>query len=375
MLEEDLRTMFEKQAAASQPPAPFGVALIRRRASAARRRHLVAGLASPVVAAGAVAAIAFAALPPGVPAHRSGPSPTAASTAPGTTPKLFNPFRPYAAFGWLPSHQSTHVGSFLTRTEVLEATRPTGPNSNIELDVVAAGQCHVTKGRLTCKYQQDTVGAGDRLVGRAIGRVDGHEAYWTPGQDRRGWPFPVPSVLNWEYAPNAWATVAGPNLTSATTLRIARRAVFGPAAARPLRFTTQLQQVPADWHVFCTTAGWQGDVEYASSFDVTAQKPDANPGCGYAHQAPTIEEGVGSKRACASLMDKTARSRVIDGFHVLTEKYLSWTTLCASDADGDFVWIELGDSPRPPISTVNLFAHHLTLFGPNPANWVSAPIG
>jgi hypothetical protein len=373
MLENDLRTLFEQQAAADQPPAEVSVASILRRASTARRRQLAAGFASPMLAVGAVVGIALGGLlPGGAPAHPVGHRPattTPAPAPPGTAPSVFSPFQPYAAFGWLPAHLSTHVQDYLFLTEVVLLASSPALQFHAELDVQAAGKCHIGAGRLICKYGMQ-YGLPVNKIGRPVGLVDGAEAYWTPA--RGSGMFGTYSVLDWEYAPGAWATLVGPNLT--TALQVARRVVFGPAAARPLRFAVQLQHVPAAWHVFCVVADWQRGVEYASNFVVTAQKPDANPGCGYAQRAPTIDEGVGSERACASLMGTKAAPHVINGFHVLTEKYLSWNTLCANNAGGVFVWIEVNVSD-PTITVVNLFAHHLKLFGPNPAKWAAAPIG
>lgn len=373
MLEEDLRTMFDQQAAADQPPTRFSIASITRRARTARRRQIAAGIASPAVAVGAVAAIALAGvLPGGVPAHPTGPGPNISNqSVPKTAPTRFNPFQPYASFGWLPDHTSKHVTDYLFRTELTLSTSTTKPRLQIELDVYAADACHLEASLVTCKYRDG--GLMDTRAGRPVGRVDGHTAYWAPlrGQDKLRVPIANPTMLYWRYASGAWAILAYPTLN--TALRIARNVNFGPSAARPLKFTVQLQHVPVDWHVFCVTGNWLGNVEYASSFAVTPGKPDANPACGYPHSGPIIDEGLASENACVPLMNNRGKPGVVDGVHVLTENYLGFTSLCANDVDGDFVWIELGEGPL--ISAVNMFAHHLKAFGPKPANWAASPIG
>lgn len=430
MLENDIRSAYLQMAAADQPASRVSIPVATRRGRARIRMHRAGAIGTPVFAAGAVLAIALtSAFPAGLVGTRR---PSSAAQAPA--PAYFNPLRPYVAFGWLPGSASTQTMGLYGRTEQLVY----GPSPAILLDAYSAGHCRVRRHNLLCNAgdgQPQQIPDGH--LGRKAGTVTGHQAYWmaaspiatltplAPSGTNTAEPFPsytntagpaptdtntaglypsesptaepsspgsstqvqrhatVPTVavpakggvsLKWQYARGGWAILTAPSLS--TALRIARNVRFGPTAGPPISFPFQLISVPASWQVNSVATRWLDGVQYASSYLVTAGPVDGVPLGVYPKTTPLFDAGAGSADACAGLMYYKTTTRVINGYKVTIDhdvKFWPQYQLCASDANGVFVLINVGS--RPAITPVQLFASHVRLLGPDPANWTTNPVG
>jgi hypothetical protein len=415
MLESDIRAVYEEMADSDLPPSTISIPAATHRGRMRLGLHRSGIIAAPVFAAAAVLAIALSGVLPG---GLLGTGRTADSAF-GPAPAHFDPLSPYASFGWLPGHESARVSGLFGTTDLILYGR------GVLLDAYSAGHCQVRGGGLLCNP-----GDGrphqipDGKLGRLAGKVAGQPAFWQPERhqvlmlgivallrNRTAGPMPSgtntagavpdntstagtvpdntstagrqvsastsqgprPGSLKWQYARNGWAIVEAPSLS--TALRIARDIRFGPGVGTPVSFPFQLTGVPADWHVDSVLTSWIGDVQYARSFVVTSGLPDATPLGIYPAATPLFDAGPASLNACGGLMYYRASTTVIRGYRVSLDSGRLWPQqqLCAGNADGVFVWMNLGRGPA--ISAVDLFAHHLRLLGPDPANWTTQPIG
>src|SRR5215472_10163265 len=104
-LEEQVRDLYRQVTDAEQPPARVSIAESLRQGRLLRRRRRLSAAAAPVIAAAAVAGIAFAATLPGV--HRAASPP---STNPAPLPGRFDPLTVNMSFGWLPAGEAALTG-------------------------------------------------------------------------------------------------------------------------------------------------------------------------------------------------------------------------------------------------------------------------
>jgi hypothetical protein len=376
VLESDIKKLYEQMAGRELPPSKINIPAAHRRGRRLRRRRQAGVIVAPLLAAAAVLAIALTTLPAGP--HRTAPPP-ASSGAPAAAPQQFNPLIPFASFGWLPDHASLQTTSLLGQTELLLDGNPPGyPHEpSVQLDAHSAGLCHVAGRELNCSVAGGT--AVPETVGRRVGVVDGHPAYWAPPQvpkRRNGVPQlggVQPGTLVWQYAAGGWAALNTETLPDA--LRIAANVRFGYAGQPHIRFRFQLTGVPADWQVNAVGTAWQDGVLYANNYQITAGHVDAVPEGDYPSTTPFLETGAGGKNACVGLLYYKISTTVINGYQVelSSSSRSGWPKyeLCADDADGTFVWI--ADGSRPTLSPVSIFGQHMRLLGPDPANWTTQP--
>jgi hypothetical protein len=364
MLEDDIKSLYDRMADMDQPPSSISIPGAGRTGRVRLTRRRAAAVATPVLAAVAVIAIALTA---SIQGSQHGTPPTG---SPQRAPQYFNPLRPYARFGWLPpkSPSSQADGEVISQRMM-----SLGNSSGAFLVLFAAGACHVTGHALNCSP------SGERYpLGRSVARVDGHPAYWTAPQKTRG-PFISPGVLAWQYAAGGWAVLdyLAPGHASARNdaVKIADRVRFGYRGEPAIRFPVQLTDVPANWQVNCVATSLLGHVMYAASDVVTAGRVTGSI-CGddAPLNAPHFDAGRGAKNACAGLIYSNPKPEVINGYQVVlgTEKMWPNNELCADDAAGTFVWIAIG--AHPVLSPASIFAHHLRLLGSNPAKWTTKPI-
>jgi hypothetical protein len=373
MLESDLRHLFEQQAATDLAPTPISITAALRIGRTKLRRRRAGAVSSPFLAAGVATAIVLGAGPASRPQP---PAPDSGAAAPNS----FDPLRPYVRLGWLPAHSREAQANLDRSSVVVGFGNPIG-----ELIAYSAGQCAATSGVLKCPLAYGAVPSPTRQrLGRRVGRVHGHPAYWnaaggpvlsetTGVSSSKGHITSKVHVdqqdgaLAWQYASGGWADVFA--LTPRDALKIARAAVFGPAAATPLRFPAQLTSAPASWRVDSTdevgpSGGKLGVIVFSGSAGLPAVS--AAPSSG--------------KSACHQALAGATRVRTTDiGGHLVYTFWASTTHppewhLCAPDADGLWVYLSAAPGKSDKLSVLSAAFAHLRLLGPDPAHWTTSPI-
>jgi hypothetical protein len=376
MLESDLRTLFERQAARELPPAPISIPAARRLGRTRLRRRRTGTFGGPVLGAGAVITVVLAGQ--FVSNQATQPPPGGSTTA--AAPMYFNSLRPYVRLGWLPNGVWPAQTDLSPTSLVLSFGNPAG-----ELIAFSAGQCAVASNALRCPRAYGAVPSPTRQrLGREVGRVNGHPAYWTPNGG------PILSVtggvsssnariksdthvrqrdgaLAWQYAPGGWADVYA--LTPGIALRIASAARFGPKVAAPLTFPVQLTGAPAAWHI-------------DRGYEVRARDRAVSV-VGFAGRAgmPAVAAAPSSgESACrqALAQETEIRTRVINGYKVYTygasAAHPAESGLCAPDAGGLWVLLTAAPGTSDELSTLVTIFAHMRLLGQDPANWTTDPV-
>ncbi len=367
MLEEDIKSLYDRMADMDQPPSSISIPGAGRAGRVRLNRRRATAVATPVLAAVAVIAIALTASIQGG-LHETQPTGTGQRA-----PQYFNPLRPYARFGWLPPGSRGGLRAENTGT-ISQGEMSLGNPLGASLGLYAAGVCHVTGHALNCAE------AVPVPLGRSVAQVDGHPAYWTAPQKVRS-PFALttPGVLAWQYAVGGWAVLeyqsAGHASARNEAVKIADRVLLGYRGEPAIRFPVQLTDVPANWQVNCVATSLLGHVMYATSDVVTAGRVTGSE-CGDDNplNAPHFDLGQGAKNACAGLIYAHPQPEVINGYQVVLGAEKTWPNyeLCADDAAGTFVWIAIG--AHPTLSPASIFARHLRLLGSNPAKWTTEPV-
>jgi hypothetical protein len=354
MLETDIRAVYQRMAEIEPPPSSTVSIPAAHRQGRSRLRWRQASLiGAPLLAASAVLAIA---LSDTVLSGTAPPPARPAEPVPATAPAQFS-LRPYAWFGWLPGSQRGQVEVQLAlKTQALTVGQP---SVAIVLQVQAAHICAVRSDQLACS------GAGspqppNNALGRQVGLVDGHPAYWN-------------GVLIWQYASGGWAWLGAADRQQA--LRIAASVRFGPTAGPPVRFPFQLTDVPASWHVGDILTRWlRGDL-YASVFAVTVGQLDNFGSIIPQSETTAFTVLPAGEQSCTTWMGGYDPSEhMVKGYEVLVAT--SGTTversLACVSASGLFIAITT--ERGVPASSLDLFAYHMQLLGPDPANWTTQPI-
>lgn len=393
MLETDLTTLFNLEAAAEQPAAQISLPAARRAARIRRSWHRTLVIATPVMAAGAVLAIVAGAtlLTSGsaAPARKTGPvAPSFAKLRQG-----FDPMRIYASFGWLPAGTSIARGE-TSRTLDVVATQGTLAFSLLvhqpgwcTLRPVSAGSGST---ELSCSTNSPAGGSPPRVTGRAPD-IGGHPAYWASNNSGPMliWAYSAGAWVELEYFSSCQASQPPVNTGSgcirrATLVEVARRARIG-LPADPVVFPAVLTNVPKNWRVATTSFTAQHGRLLASGIQVSAGanlipplsvQPANTP---FLQVIPTAEEKAITDTYCTagSFPGGHPRREVINGYQVLAgyvrAPYSPTYQACSPDADGLLVFIEqLG--AHPTLSVTALFSR-LHLLGTDPADWTTKPVG
>ena len=370
MLEHAVSELFEQQAAEDPPPTRASVIAAARRGRSRRRRRRAAIAASPVLATGAVLAIALGGIIPAG-AYHATPTPTAPAAAASQAPRLFNPLRPYASPGWLPAGQS--VTQFVAGFSPLE-DQYSGP-TDVVLTVYARGVCRLSSRSFTCGWPGDQAAPQNSVpridVGRQISDLSGHAAYWKLPAG------PGIGALTWQYAAGGWAVVTVPGLRDA--LRMAHSVRFGKAASPLATFPFQLTGVPADWRVNSVTTKVDHGVRYAFSFSVTAGPVNTILGLTFPpRQVVTVEMGPEYGSSCKSYFANASyRRQLIDGSETFVLRRPSaWDSGAKSGlcTVADRVLASVITYGQSAVAATDLLAHHMRFLGPDPANWTTRPI-
>jgi hypothetical protein len=365
MLEQALTELFEQQTSADEPPMRASVAQAAREGQALRRRRRAGAVVTPLFAAGAVAAVALAAVV--LPGHigaratalRAGA--TAKSQQAGSLPRHFNPQYQYATFGWLPTGASLTGGTTAPGSISLQADSsiPNATGSEVtgyswRWTEYARGQCHVHGAVLVCGGQSVM-----RITSRASDVV-GKPAYWGYGPQYPGGPLNIPEnhaphLLGYAYG-GGWATLGAPRpglLKVAQNIRV---------VVAKIRYSVHLAGVPASWQIV-TSSYWSSPAGPASnSFSVRAS----------ATSQVALDMGP------VGILPCQGQRLVVAGVHVLVSRDYPAAptpvtyTLCAPRDHG--AWFRVDETGRAGIGVIPLFRSHLRLLGLDPANWTTQPL-
>ncbi len=406
MLEANLTTLLNLEAAAEQPPARISLPAARRNARTRRYWHRTLVLATPVLAAGAVVAIVAGATlfasGRATSINRTGPvGPTLTALGPG-----FDPMRVYASFGWLPAGTSVSGGETSRTMDWVDSNGALISS----LYVHQPGLCGLQEvpassgaTDLNCSDNSPTGGYPPRVTGRAPD-IDGHPAYWastSAGQfliwtySGRGWavlqtlsscsghrssPLPPGAVVIQPHAKDRPRCI-----TQAELVRVARSTSVGAPVAS-LWFPAVLTRVPKDWQVATTSFTVQHGHLLANYVQVTAGPKAMSPNGGPPDNTPVLtvlpvsEEQAANIycTASAGFLAGHPRPEVINGYQVLAAT-VPWPghpptqEVCAPDADGLVAFVEQTGA-HPKLSAATLFSR-LQFLGTDPARWTSHPVG
>jgi hypothetical protein len=370
MLESDLRVLFERQAEAEPPPSPISVPAARRVGQSRLRLRRTGTFASPVLAAGAVLAIALTAT--------IGSGPVGPAVAPGraqlAAPRRFNVLVPYAAFGWLPYRNSPLIGWTWPTAFRLMATRGRSEQWT-NLMIYGAGQCTLTVTRLSCGSAEADTNAVAVLGGRAPD-VNGNAAFWvrTAAGVVTGDIPTGGKMLAFRYARQGWAILQC--YGAANALRIAANVRYGRTSR--LRFAARLTALPPAWRTIQQIQFVANGTPPAAVEVLLGRNPSP-----WATPLPgTLSVAMLSLAALTGLKIHPACSQpkffpVLNGYRVYLDLGLEGSppvsTLTAPDADGLYLNLAIAGVAQP-MTPSEVFAHHLRLFGANRANWTTEPI-
>jgi hypothetical protein len=392
MIEAQVRALFT-DIANGEPGASRVDTQLAYRRGRARLRWRRAGMAgTPVLAVAVIAALLLAGAP-----FRPGGGGVSPGTGP-VAPRRFNPLVPYLSFGWLPAGDKlVEGGTSLGMVWLSAGPKPFTPQ-DFELDVYAAGKCHLTvAGPATHTSAVPQAGPAPSpgtkelkcstplgpptmpITGRAPA-IHGHRAFW--GQ---GW-------LIWQYARNGWAELGVPitprELKSDPAKRAAaeRDAVtiadhvrYG-AGTPPLLFPFQLTHLPSGWQVPTLTYVPAAGVLEVSTYSLGSGPPNLGEDGGLVYQTglPYFNFEPIGPRANPCYADRhhsTVTS--INGYRVVLTHQVMGTLdrqdLCTHARGLALFMSEFG--AHPAISLADLFGQHLRLLGRNPAHWTPNPIG
>jgi hypothetical protein len=381
MTESQIRELFAGIAGDEPETSQVDTELARRRARARLRGRRATAVGIPLLAV--VTAVAVALTVGLMPTHpRPGPAATGSGPA---APRQFSPLVPYLSFGWLPAGNSLVMGGVRRTAVSIEAgTKPYSIHS-WDLNVYAAGQCHLTRAAKTLKCGKgSSEGPSVNIVGTAPA-VRGHRAWWTGG--RLWW---VGAGLVWQYARDGWALLDLPNMyrdrnsvqqreaVQRDAVKIADHIRYG-ASTPPLVFPVQLTHLPPSWRVSSVVYLRDGRVLRARSYALAASSPSlgADGGLDYQSGLPYFTIDPASPKASCYRDPRKSTSETINGFHVVVTHDTAGNTprqdLCAANADGLSLYVSEQGS-HPALGVASLFRHHLQLLGDNPANWTETPI-
>lgn len=385
MLENDIAAVYERMAQAEAPPPQISIPAATRRGQARRRARRLTVIATPVLAAAAVAGIAVASL---VPAASPG-----SALLPPATGTAFSVAQPELDMQTLPAGTGREV-AFLAPGYQLYV-----PHQGQELELLAQGQCSLVAGRLTCpKNPYASVLPRTFPLRHTAGLVHGHRSYWVPrtypyASGETGCRVTVPGkprttntkdsgiasshvtqtrcrkqwsaydgTLAWQFAPGSWALLEA--RTPAIALALARPLKFGDHANPPTRFPAVLAGQPSSVRV--------------GVVNLEPNRSRLGSAAIFTGSTPVLSWAIYRHPRTASCTDVPAppyhgvttamvnSTRVVI-FHIHSVP-LQWT-VCAPDMSGVTIWLTGSDKA----ALLRQFADVQSL-GTNPAGWASYPV-
>lgn len=428
MDETGVRALLQRVADDPAPPSRVDIAAARQRGRRRIRWHRAALGAAPLAAAAAVALVVSGVIPASLGHGRGGLRP-----GQETPRSRFNPLRPYAAFGWLPTGFSGAAGTAMTKNTNESSTRSVvlaaGDQASgrvLALTVAAAGACRVTgpvrastavsvggprpqfrtvryPHGLSCDY--GLVGHDVTPLSRTTYPVLGGSAFYQPD-----------GSLAWEYAAGSWAQLTpfvlvtgggsikhgelrqyaaaqgwapGPAqsgipapvqsaATRALLHRVAANVHFGGTAR--IVFPFQLPALPVGWAL--SGAGYtQAGGRLLGTGNLTAGPADDPRALNV--QVELASQG-GNCKVIPGQWSRTSVQGALAAMGTLNKPGIHVQQVCAGDIAGLYLWLSLDrDVPgtsRPVPGGAGLgsalsLAGRLRLLGADPAAWTTDPLG
>jgi len=385
MLERSVERSLQEMADQEQPhPKVCIQQAIKQGSARLRRRRLMLGAGTPVLAACAALAISLAGVAPWS-GHGSPPVRRLGAIAPGT----FNPAELSVGFGWLPKGSLVLEAQTSPGSEGLYANGP--HNRAFFLVAFARSACHLSRAngieRLGCSPAAQNpeldMGATDTvpLAPARPPAIDGHPSFWLEGTGN----------LAWERAPGEWAVASGWN--TATTVRVAQAVKFGQQVPAkygqrvPVRFGARFMSLPPGWRLVSVDIGRAvlhgvsgRDLYEADEFTIAKVRTITATTPIYT-DAPMISFSADNSASDCGVPvlpnQRPLTSHVtIHGYHFTLTSSAAvnppYQTLCGSPIDGLAVSItETGAHQEfPPTKVMD----RLELLGPGPAHWVTNPL-
>jgi hypothetical protein len=180
--------------------------------------------------------------------------------------------------------------------------------------------------------------------------ANGHPAYLMLNDE--GHPY----SLAWQYARDGWATLQWSRLKQAQVMKVAARVRY--RSNLHLRFPFQLTRVPAGWTV--TGAGSQVEGGKQLGYLLYLDPGDGSDGITILIEPPY-------PNGCVNI-GGTTQPATFDGASGVLRT--AGQEACFGDLHGLYVYVK---SPQAGGGLGLL--HHLKLFGPNPADWTTNPLG
>jgi len=388
MDEMGARALLERLSVTEPPPSRVDIAQARQRgARRLRRRRWAAGVA-PLLAAAVVAAVI---------AGTGALSRVAGSGGGGTGPVSpdrvvvprhpFSPLAPYAAFGWLPKGDPRTPSSPTSTLIQLQLTAGSAAKGQFMLTVWAPTTCNLGAAKARAALREghhptlnceDTSSGWAAELGRPAPAVAGRPGFWYDGQ-----------YLAWEYAPHAWATLAGYRrgaaIPGATIVKVAAHVKYSVTAKPSVKFPFQLTGLPASWRV--TSTAWRTTTDGLVSVPSDEMGGAAAVGPADGRRAGTIPQIAitpGKSKCHFFQGSSTSRRVTLNGVTAVVTHFTGsgvrpYQGLCVPETHGLHVsFLELPEPGRAGFAfggVTGLFLHHLHLLGADPADWTTHPLG
>ena len=365
MLESDLRDLFGRQAADDPPAAHISIQAACRIGRGRLRKRRAATMGTPLLAAGAVVAVAVSGALTGAQPHSRAMHVNQPAAHDSTVPTHFDPQDAYASFGWLPPGVLADGGSTARDEVTLEADSGGAGRAGYEWIGYARGTCRQAGGYLVCGGVPVV-----RITGSAP-TVHGGPAYWgiggqVPGASVKA-GVTTTHVLAHSWAGGGWAILNG---TPNGLLRIARNIRLDLPTR--IRYPVQLTGVPASWRMEWSDYDPKPGEPASSNFSVytgpfSAQSPFMTP-------FVQLDVEPSSGQSCPAEQD----SRYLDGHKIVLYNTYSVgykgpaATLCSSNVHGSYV--NIAENGHVAIGLESLFSQHLTLLGPDVSRWTTQPL-
>jgi hypothetical protein len=378
MLDQLIHDAFDQMADSEQPPARVSIPQAIRKGHVRRRLRRVTTAGTPVLVAGAALAVILASATSSSPPGPGSPNTTEPGTAPFAALASFNLLVPYATFGWL-KYQNDAIEGYTWPTAFRLIAAGGGTNDWTNLAVYAAGQCNLTSMHMSCGSAAAGTSSQTTLSGRAPD-INGRTAYWVRNATGDTTPDIPPGVkmVAFQYARHGWALLEAEG--TANLLRIATNVRYGQAT--PIRWRVQLTSLPPTLRTVQVEFDRAGSRLVGFTLVLAEHAPPPTAILPPESGAPpprSLTLQVMSAQKGNLKCPRGESCPVINGHRVELGAGPSGPggptedVLQAPDIEGVSVLLEV-PAAHHVVSLTDVFTHHLTVLGPNPADWTTMPI-